>query len=152
MDHPAATGRTTVLVVDDSPEDRELFAYVLRKAGHRVLEANGAREAQRLTGEEGKIDLLVTDFNMPEMNGVELARWFRSRSPGSKVLLLSGAPWQLEAFLEATGWPAFLDKLLAEMTPHVQGFGPPESVQWVAAGAMAQRDIVGGGSQAGFCA
>src|ERR1039458_10160904 len=139
MTHPAASGQATVLMVDDCAEDRELFAHLLLAAGYRVLEANGAQQAQRLAGAEGKIDLLLTDFNMPGMNGVELARWFQSRFPLSKVLLVSDSAWKLEPSLETTGWPAFLDKteafarlaatvekLLAEATTHLQGFGAAE--------------------------
>jgi CheY-like chemotaxis protein len=139
---PAAPGQPTVLVVDDSADERELHSYVLRTAGYRVLEPNGAEQAQRLAGEGGRIDVLVTDFNMPGLNGVELARWFRRWLPLSKVLLVSGAPWRLEAHLEATGWPPFLDKmkaftrlagsvakLLAETTSLLPGFGTAELTQ-----------------------
>ena len=152
MTHPAASGQATVLMVDDCAEDRELFAHLLLAAGYRVLEANGAQQAQRLAGAEGKIDLLLTDFNMPGMNGVELARWFQSRFPLSKVLLVSDSAWKLEPSLETTGWPAFLDKteafarlaatvekLLAEATTHLQGFGAAEIAKRPSAETMVRN-------------
>jgi len=76
-------------MVDYCAEDRELFADLLQAAGYRVLEANDAQQAQGLAGAEAKIDLLLTDFNLPGMNGAELARWFHSRFPLSKVIIMS---------------------------------------------------------------
>ena len=156
----AATGRTTVLVTDDCPEVRELFTCLLRKAGYRVLEASGAPEAQQLAGEEANIDMLVTDFRMPGMNGVELARWFHSRFPLSPVLLVSGSACELDAYREPPGWPPLLDKsevftrlvpmvgeLLAERTSGSPGLGAAEIAQRAAAETLVLREILEKGGQ-----
>lgn len=87
-------GNETVLVVDDEPLVRQMIAYLLQESGYRVLEASDSLEAQRLAGANEKIHLLVTDFCMPETNGLQLARWFQSRYPDTKVLIATGSLWE----------------------------------------------------------
>jgi two-component system cell cycle sensor histidine kinase/response regulator CckA len=89
-------GGETVLIVDDEPLVREVMTDILRSFGYRVLVAAGALEAQRLIGAGEKINLLITDFSMPETNGLELARWFQRTDPGTKVLITTGSLWDLE--------------------------------------------------------
>jgi len=88
-------GNETVLVVDDDSLVRELMALILRQIGYRVLEACGTGEAQRLTLTNQNIHLLLTDFSMPEINGLELARWFQRKYPKIKVLITTGSLWEL---------------------------------------------------------
>lgn len=101
MESPAAAkaasppGGETVLVVDDEPLMREVMASLLRNSGYCVLEASGGVEAQRLIGTNKEIKLLLTDYSMPEMNGLELARWFQGNHPGRKVIITTGSLWAL---------------------------------------------------------
>lgn len=88
----APDARKTVLVVDDNPMALLFFALALRRAGYRVLEARSSREAQRIANEGQHIDLLLTDFQMPEMNGLELAIWLRETHPKIPVLVVTGSP------------------------------------------------------------
>ena len=81
----------TLLVVDDDPAFRSLEAAVLSGEGYNVLQAEGAAEALRLAASTTAIHLLVTDFSMPETNGLELARQFRAVHPRTPVLMVSGA-------------------------------------------------------------
>jgi len=90
-----------ILVVDDHRAIRELFARFLRELGYEVLEAEGPLQAQRLAAARGRVDLLLTDFHMPDMNGVQLARWFHTRFPLGKVLLTTTAPAEVEPYLSA---------------------------------------------------
>ena len=92
--------KETVLLVDDEPLVRRVMVHVLRQVGYRVLEASGAREARRLAATHGNLDLLVTDFSMPQTNGLELARWFEANRPETKVLIATGSPWE---FLHQAG-------------------------------------------------
>lgn len=88
-----ATARNTVLIVDDEEMLRELMAELLRGLGYRVLEArDGADALERVGRHEGRIDLLVTDLDMPRVNGDALARRLRAARPSLKVLFLSGNP------------------------------------------------------------
>jgi CheY-like chemotaxis protein len=81
----------TLLVVDDDPFFRELEARALRGHGYNVLQAGGSAEALRLARATPAIDLLLTDFVMPNGNGLELARRFRALHPQSPVLVVSGS-------------------------------------------------------------
>jgi len=60
------------LVVDDSSTMRAVLRMILRKKGFDVHEANNAAEAIRALETLGPIDLMLLDWNMPEMNGFEL--------------------------------------------------------------------------------
>ena len=81
----------TVLVVDDDPFNRTMLAMSLGADGHQVLEACDGEEACCLvSGEEPKIDLLLSDVAMPRMGGVELTQRLRRRFPHLPVLLMSG--------------------------------------------------------------
>jgi CheY-like chemotaxis protein len=86
-----AWGKETVLVVDDEPLVRQMVVHMLRQFGYRVLEASGTLEAQRLADTNEKIHLLVTDFAMPQTNGLELAHWFQAKCPEAKVLIATGS-------------------------------------------------------------
>lgn len=81
----------TLLVVDDEPMVRDLEAQILRMNGYMVLRAQDAAEALRLAGETEKIHLLITDFSMPDVDGLELSRRFRSVHPKTPVLMVSGS-------------------------------------------------------------
>jgi DNA-binding response OmpR family regulator len=80
----------TLLVVDDEPAIRELVAQVLCQEGYNVLQASGAAEALRLSA-AATIHLLLTDFSMPGVNGLDLIRRFRTVFPKAPVLILSGS-------------------------------------------------------------
>lgn len=88
-----ATSGDTVLIVDDEEMLRELMAELLRGLGYRVLEArDGADALERVGRHDGRIDLLVTDLDMPHVGGDALARRLRAARPALKVLFLSGNP------------------------------------------------------------
>jgi signal transduction histidine kinase len=82
-------GAETILLVEDDNVVRSLAEALLAGAGYRVLVAAGASEAME-KWKEGPVDLLVTDFMMPGMNGVQLAERLSSSRPNLKVLLVSG--------------------------------------------------------------
>ncbi|MDH5265267.1 MAG: response regulator [Betaproteobacteria bacterium] len=66
----------TVLAVDDSATMREMVAFVLESAGYRVLEAeDGAKGLERARATP--VDLVITDQNMPNMDGITLVRSLR---------------------------------------------------------------------------
>ena len=66
-----------------------MIAAMLRPRGYRVLTAASGEEAQALARENAGIDLLLTDLEMPEMRGDELAAWFRVTTPETRVLFMS---------------------------------------------------------------
>src|SRR5215203_1523411 len=89
---PAATDGKTVLVVDDYRSLCEVIASMLRGNGYRVLTASSGAEAKTLAQETPSIDLLLTDIEMPEMGGDELAAWFRAVRAETRVILMSSQP------------------------------------------------------------
>ncbi|MFH1135612.1 MAG: response regulator [Pseudomonadota bacterium] len=61
----------TILIVDDAVSMRGLVGMTLRNAGYGVVEASDGRDAlAKISGQ--KVNMVVTDFNMPNMNGIEL--------------------------------------------------------------------------------
>jgi len=87
---PAADGRS-VLVVEDEPTVRTMAVRTLEEAGYRVHQATHGREALDLIdGPAARVDLVVTDLGMPEMDGHELASRLRTTRPGLPVLYMSG--------------------------------------------------------------
>ena len=81
----------TVLVVDSDPVFREFQAQTLCDQGYKVLKAPGAAEALRLAGTTTAVHLLLTDYVMPEFDGLELTRRFRAVHPKTPVLMVSGS-------------------------------------------------------------
>jgi CheY-like chemotaxis protein len=90
----------TILLVEDEPAVRELFAQALTRAGYRVHEARNGQEAMKLFDEHGDaIDLLLTDMRMPYMGGAELAQHLRSKRRTLKLICVSGYPGAVDTDL-----------------------------------------------------
>ncbi|SHO53679.1 PAS domain S-box protein [Desulfopila aestuarii] len=84
-------GNETILLVEDEPMLLDLTKMMLDKLGYNVITAMSPTEAIRLIHEiQCKIDLLITDVIMPEMNGRDLAKNISTHCPGLKVLFISG--------------------------------------------------------------
>jgi CheY-like chemotaxis protein len=81
---------STVLVVDDEPVLCTLASDYLRDAGYRTLEAHNARQAIDLLEKGERVDVVISDVQMPGMDGFELRRWLRQHRPRVRVLLSSG--------------------------------------------------------------
>jgi len=80
-----------ILLVDDALAVRGLARRVLEGEGYTVLEASSAEEALELAGEPGTdVDLLLTDYRLPEMRGPELARRLTQRQPDLITVYMSG--------------------------------------------------------------
>jgi DNA-binding NtrC family response regulator len=83
-----------LLVVDDEPSARSTLALLLRKRGHRVLEAAGATAAAKSLAEE-VFDLVVTDLRMPDGDGLDVLRAAKAHAPETEVILLTAyAEWK----------------------------------------------------------
>jgi len=88
---PAVRGNETILLVEDELTLLNMIATMLQKLGYTVLPANTPSEANHLIKmHDRKIDLLLTDVIMPEMNGRDLAEQLLINHPGMKCLFMSG--------------------------------------------------------------
>jgi DNA-binding NtrC family response regulator len=86
-----ASFRYTVLVVDDDSVLRNLVARLLVDSQYTVLTAaNGAEALRRSRDCQTEIHLLLSDFQMPGVSGVELATQIAKERPNVRVLLMSG--------------------------------------------------------------
>ncbi len=88
---PGARNGETILLVEDEPAILEMTTLILQNLGYNVLPSESADKAIRLAEmHAGKINLLITDVIMPEMNGRELAARLLSLYPTLKCLFVSG--------------------------------------------------------------
>ena len=78
-----------ILLVDDNKVSREAFGKILRLYGHEVLEASDATDALDILTREN-VELIITDFVMPEINGVQLVERIRKDRPKTPILMMSG--------------------------------------------------------------
>jgi two-component system, chemotaxis family, chemotaxis protein CheY len=76
-----------ILAVDDSAAMRQMVGITLTGAGHQVEQANDGREALQIA-ERQKFDLVITDVNMPNMDGITLVRELRNLANYKFVPLL----------------------------------------------------------------
>ena len=80
-----------VLVVEDEPGVLMMTARALREAGYAVVEAQNGREGLGvIEGDPGRLDLVLADVAMPDLDGLQLAEILRQRFPDVPVLLMSG--------------------------------------------------------------
>lgn len=78
-----------ILVVDDEPLLRKVVMRVMRRKGHECTEASDGKEAlERFKTEH--FDLVVSDFHMPEMDGLELIKGLKAINPDVKIVVGSG--------------------------------------------------------------
>jgi DNA-binding NtrC family response regulator len=84
----AASSGARVLVVDDHRQARESMADVLRRAGHQVETLVSAVEAIKVLERES-FDVIVTDLQMPGMNGLEFIHHLQQRPHGAQVLMVT---------------------------------------------------------------
>jgi len=76
------------LVIDDSKAMRSILTRMLQGLGFEVLEATNGRVGLERLEENGKIDLALVDWNMPEMNGLDFVRTVRAEQSYDGVLLM----------------------------------------------------------------
>jgi len=110
----------TIMTVDDSASVRQMVSLTLKDAGYSVIEACDGKDA--LAKLKGPVDMIVTDLNMPNMDGIELIRAVRATA-GYKFVPIVMLTTESQAGKKdegkaagATGWivkPFKPDQLLA---------------------------------------
>jgi two-component system, chemotaxis family, chemotaxis protein CheY len=121
-----------ILAVDDSASLRQMVCFTLKSAGHQVIEAIDGVDALERLGDR-QVDLVLTDQNMPRMDGLTLVAQLRGK-PGyqrTPILMLttesSDAMKQAGRAAGATGWmvkpfdPVKLLNVIAKVLPQPAG-------------------------------
>jgi DNA-binding NtrC family response regulator len=86
-----------ILLVEDDAGVQQFVWRLLEAFGFTVLTAsNGIAALEAARSHPGTIDLLLSDMQMPQMGGLELAKAIAEERPGIKVLIMSGEPWGME--------------------------------------------------------
>lgn len=121
MSEASEDGAATILVVDDQDAVRRLARRMLEKAGFEVVDAASSVDALEIArARSDGFDLVLTDVQMPDMNGIELTRVLREERPDLPVVLVSGSFADVEIPSEI-GSVRLLEKpyTLAEITETV---------------------------------
>jgi two-component system response regulator HydG len=87
----AKAEKDRILVVDDGPNTLELIQRNLTAAGYQVFTAPGAAEAIRVL-DQTRIDLVITDLKMPQVSGLDLARYVRENVKDTEAMMITGYP------------------------------------------------------------
>jgi two-component system cell cycle sensor histidine kinase/response regulator CckA len=89
----------TILLAEDESSLRQMLGLVLQAAGYHLMIAEDGRQAVQLAEEHGgRIDLLLSDIEMPGLTGPDLAQELLRTRPTLKVMLMSGCTAALGAF------------------------------------------------------
>jgi CheY-like chemotaxis protein len=104
-------GSVRVLAVDDDPETLEYFLEILTRLGVTCDTTGGGEDALAAIAKNGDYDIYFLDWNMPDMNGAELAERIRSGHPESVITVISSADWSsIEKDAKCAGVDKFLQK------------------------------------------
>jgi two-component system chemotaxis response regulator CheY len=99
----------TILTVDDTASMRQMISFTLHSVGHEVIQASDGQEALKVL-EGKKVDLVIADINMPNMDGITLLKSLRALADYkfTPVLMLTtesqDAKRQQGKVAGATGW------------------------------------------------
>jgi two-component system, NarL family, capsular synthesis sensor histidine kinase RcsC len=128
-----APQKGNVLLVDDNPVNRELIQQQLETLGYTVDTAEDGEVASRLWRDD-RYDIVLTDINMPNMNGYELTRWLRARGVTLPILAVTATALASEkATCKQAGIddlllkPLSLERLDEAMSRHLALATPPQA-------------------------
>jgi PAS domain S-box-containing protein len=136
----AVVANTTILVVDDDSAVREITVSLLTEMGYQIIEAGSGTAALTLLSERPDIDLLLVDYAMPGMSGVETATRARAMRPNLPCMYVTG--YADLAALREVGGQSVVQKPFAgdELARKVQAvLGARQEVQNVVSLASGRR-------------
>ena len=111
---PAVSNPANILLVDDNANGLAARKSVLHELGHRITTASCGATALELLDAHA-FDLVVTDYKMPRMDGLELIGRLRKQAPELPIILISGYTGALGLNEESTGADAVLEKSANEV-------------------------------------
>jgi DNA-binding NtrC family response regulator len=89
-----------VLLVDDDALILGVLTGLLESLGHAVVSAGNAPEAELAFSMHGQVELLLSDYHLPETTGLSLAKRFTAHKPELRVILMSGGNPEQETLNE----------------------------------------------------
>jgi len=143
---PEAPGRVPpcrVLLVDDDVEVTTATVAMLEQLGHRVVVASSGANALDMLDQEQAVDLVITDYAMPGMSGLELAARIRKTRPELPIILATGyadAPGSNDPGMPRLDKPYRLEKLSTAIASAVSARG---GVGTVGPGSASAREEIG---------
>jgi len=102
--------RLKILIVDDSPAVTDILSQLCEFLGHDVLCAEDGRQGLSVRRAETDIDMVFTDYKMPIMDGVEMAKRIKAKHPNLPVVLITGSVGVADSELELGGFDAVVQK------------------------------------------
>ncbi|MDD4648747.1 MAG: response regulator, partial [Desulfoplanes sp.] len=90
IDRIVKTGSGRIIFVEDDRDQLQTIPRVLALLGYRVTPVKSARNALRIIKQQTDCDLIITDYDMPEMNGLELAMEVEQIAPHLPIIMVSG--------------------------------------------------------------
>jgi CheY-like chemotaxis protein len=94
---PRPDARKKVLVADDALDITKMIEGILSRFGHDVEVCFDGREALNRY-KPGKYDLIITDYAMPKMNGIELSHIIKKRDPAQRIIMVTGFAFTIAAY------------------------------------------------------
>lgn len=116
-DCPAVAMRSKVLIVEDDNAMAQMCAKLIRRRGHVVLIAGSGHDAVAMVREVGDIDVVVSDVQMPRMNGQQLVAELHELDANLPVILMTGFTHLLSPF-QATALGA-VDYIMKPFEPEI---------------------------------
>jgi len=117
-----------ILLVEDDPIAQKIAKSLLEQQGHQVLAANDGTQALHLF-QIDPVDVVISDWHMPEMDGIELCQMIRtiSKSNYTYFIMVSASQPGLAQYAEATAPPGrgtdhqihFRDQAVADLVAHL---------------------------------
>ena len=119
------TENTRWMIVDDDEQILLLLAAVIQRMTQAEVESYNSPQAAlaAFRAAPGKYELVITDFDMPEMDGVELCRRIRAIAPGQEIFLATGSGFFTEEAAYQAGFAALLNKPFPVSALHGSGVG-----------------------------
>jgi DNA-binding NtrC family response regulator len=96
----------TILLVDDELEILKSLGEILTRFGYQVIAKQAAKEALALVKDGANIDLVITDYRMPDMDGLEFLNALRQMDPSVPVIMLT-AYGAVESYLKSLSLGVF---------------------------------------------
>ena len=102
----------SILIVDDDVHIRSLISEILNARGHRTATAVNGLQALQVLDEQGPWDVVVTDYHMPVLDGMELVKALAERRSGGPIpaVMVSGDPYALAIREVFTALPKPVDR------------------------------------------